>query len=410
MVMEKGYKMTEVGVIPEDWEIMHLGDLGMPIIGLTYKPSEVSEMGTLVLRSSNIKSNRIVFFDNVYVNTEVSDRVIVKEGDLLICVRNGSKQLIGKCALIDNKSAGYAFGAFMSVFRSPYNHYIFHQFQSRSIQRQIHERLGATINQITNRDLNEFIIPFSNNPEELNKIAEALSDMDALISQTERLIEKKKAIKQGMMQELLTPKEGWEMKKLGDLGQCLRGVSYNPEFDLMEYESDMTYSLFRSNNIKEGNLVFTDLQYVRKSSVKDSQIIRESDIVICMANGSKQLVGKSAIAHNIRPNQYTFGSFMSCYRTNIFNNPDFVYNLFQSIKYRNYIDFLLTGSNINNLNTGSIESMEFLVPNLSEQIEIAKVSNEFHGNILALQDQINKLQLQKQGMMQSLLTGKIRLV
>ena len=181
MEVKAGYKQTELGVIPEDWEVTAMGEVGESLIGLTYSPSNVSEYGTLVLRSSNVQNGALAFDDNVYVNMELPKRVIVEEGDILICVRNGSRQLIGKCTRINKKTAGSAFGAFMSVYRSKFADYIFYQFQSNIIQWQINEVMGATINQITNKDLAVFKVVLPPTKAEQTAIATALSDSDALI-------------------------------------------------------------------------------------------------------------------------------------------------------------------------------------------------------------------------------------
>lgn len=202
----KGYKKSELGEIPEDWNCINLGELGNCIIGLTYKPEDTSDYGTLVLRSSNIQNNHLAYDDNVFVSIEPPERTIVKEGDILVCVRNGSRQLIGKCALIDKNAQGSAFGAFMSVFRTDIYGFTFHQFQSDIIQKQIAEVMGATINQITNKDMLGFKIPLPENTEEQAAIAAILSDMDKEIQILQQRLDKTRQIKQGMMQELLTGK------------------------------------------------------------------------------------------------------------------------------------------------------------------------------------------------------------
>jgi len=215
MVVREGYKQTEIGVIPKKWSVEKMGDIGQSIIGLTYTPSAVKEYGTLVLRSSNVQNNKLAFKNNVFVDMDIPERVITKENDILICVRNGSKRLIGKAALIDAKTAGSAFGAFMSIYRSDNGKFMFHQFQSAAIQKQINEVLGATINQITNKDLNNFIVAIPPKPEQ-KAIAKALSDVDALMASLEQLISKKQLIKQCAMQELLTGKRrlpGFEVKR-----------------------------------------------------------------------------------------------------------------------------------------------------------------------------------------------------
>ena len=197
-------KNTEIGQIPEDWDCIAMGEIGQPIIGLTYSPKDVREYGTLVLRSSNIQDGKLAYENNVFVDMDLPSRVMVEQGDILICVRNGSRQLIGKCALIDETAKGAAFGAFMSIFRSKFSKFVFYQFQSNIIQRQINEVMGATINQLTNKDLSIFKIAMPRDELEQNHIVTILSDMDAEIAALETKLTKYQQIKQGMMQNLLT--------------------------------------------------------------------------------------------------------------------------------------------------------------------------------------------------------------
>jgi type I restriction enzyme S subunit len=189
-----------------EWVEKLLGEIGESLIGLTYKPSDVKSDGVLVLRPSNVFESQFRFNDNVFVQTEIPERIMVRAGDIVICVRNGSRDLIGKCAKIDEKMVGMTFGAFMAVFRTPFHNFIYHQFQSNVVKRQIHEHLGATINQITNKSLNSFLIHFPIDEAEQTAIAAILSDMDAEIAALEAKLAKARSLKQGMMHELLTGK------------------------------------------------------------------------------------------------------------------------------------------------------------------------------------------------------------
>ena len=102
--VRSGYKRTKVGVIPMEWAVKKLGEIGDSKIGLTYSPDDVVDSkGLLVLRSSNIRNGSLVYEDNVFVNKEVKEELLTKENDILICARNGSKSLIGKNALITSK-------------------------------------------------------------------------------------------------------------------------------------------------------------------------------------------------------------------------------------------------------------------------------------------------------------------
>ena len=171
----------------EAWPVLRLGDLGQSLIGLTYNPGDVRQHGTLVLRSSNIRSDRLSFDDNVYVSSPIPQKIRVRNGDILICVRNGSRRLIGKSAMLDQRVVGQTFGAFMAVFRSPANPFLEYFFQSDNFKRQIDEHLGATINQITNGSLNSFVVALPPEPER-RAIVAMLQDADRLINIVERLV------------------------------------------------------------------------------------------------------------------------------------------------------------------------------------------------------------------------------
>lgn len=190
---------NENGEYYTDWEEKKLGDIGSIISGLTYSPDDINEDGILVLRSSNVQNRRLSFDDNVYVKTSTFNPV--KLNDILICVRNGSKHLIGKNAIINKETAGVAFGAFMSVFRSNYNLYIFHYFDTDKYKNEVHKNLGATINSINGSDLKKFKIPF---PciEEQQKIANFLSSVDEKIESTNQQINKMQSFKKGLLQQL----------------------------------------------------------------------------------------------------------------------------------------------------------------------------------------------------------------
>lgn len=187
-----------------EWETKRLGEIGRALIGLTYRPSDIRSSGTLVLRSSNIQNGALAFDDNVFVEPNAALGSIVEVGDLLVCARNGSRDLIGKSVRLDERARGMAFGAFMAAYRSEFNNFLSFQFQSDLIKRQINEHLGATINQITNKSLLSFQVLMPSDRNEQTAIAEVLSDIDADLTTLEARREKAHVLKQGMMQELLT--------------------------------------------------------------------------------------------------------------------------------------------------------------------------------------------------------------
>lgn len=191
----------EEGKAYPKWIEKKLEHVGEIVSGLTYSPNDIHQDGVLVLRSSNVQGRRLSFEDNVYVNVSEGGFNPVKENDILICVRNGSKNLIGKNAIISKKNAGLAFGAFMTVFRSKYNLFLFHYFDSDMYKNEVHKNLGATINSINGSDLKKFKIPFPSEPEQ-KKIADLLSAIDVKIEILSSQITQTQNFKKGLLQQM----------------------------------------------------------------------------------------------------------------------------------------------------------------------------------------------------------------
>ena len=151
-----------LGDVPEHWEIPRLRNLGGALIGLTYGPQDMvgEEAGILVLRASNILDGQLVYGDNVFVRSTVPDKLVTREGDILICSRSGSRVLIGKNARINAESAGTTFGAFMTVFRGTNNDYLHLVFNSKFFEYQSAAFFTSTINQLTLGTLYGMKVPF----------------------------------------------------------------------------------------------------------------------------------------------------------------------------------------------------------------------------------------------------------
>lgn len=155
--------------------------------GLTYKPEQVSDNGTIVLRAGNIQNNQLDFADIVRVNCPIKERLFVKENDILMCSRNGSARLVGKTAVIKGLREPMTFGAFMMIIRSKYHPYLMTYFQTGDFRRQIKTGATTTINQITSHMLDEVVLPV---PE--------LRDMVVFATFTEGISLQKQKIQQSL--------------------------------------------------------------------------------------------------------------------------------------------------------------------------------------------------------------------
>lgn len=162
----------------QGWEEKRLCDVSDYYNGLTYKPTDVNNKGWIVLRSSNIKNNKLDLSDLVRVNIPIKDRLKVKKGDIIMCSRNGSKSLIGKVALIPENREDLTFGAFMMIFKSQISNYLFYYFLSEQFKKQIWKGEATMINQITRYMLDDVTIslPSLSEQEEIVRKLDALSE------------------------------------------------------------------------------------------------------------------------------------------------------------------------------------------------------------------------------------------
>ena len=377
--------MSEFKNLPSGWKVVKLGEIGKVINGLTYSPDNVSNNGLLVLRSSNINNNSIVLNDDdVYVKG-ISKFNKTLENDILICVRNGSKNLIGKNALITEKYKDLAFGAFMAIFRSNYNLFLIHIFKTNTFFKQVKNDLGATINSINNSNLLNFKIPLPPLDEQ-EKIAEILSTWDEAINLTINLIESKKQFKKALMQNLLTAKirfpefkNEWLIVKLEEVSEI-----YQPQTISQSELTDSGFDVYGANGI------------IGKYGRYNHEF--EQVVVTCRGN-------TCGAVNFTKPKSWITGNAM-------------VINLDNSTKaIKTFIYYLLSNTNFQYLISGSgqpqitsnIRYHKIKLPNLKEQQKIAEVLTACDDEINLLNLKLENLKKQKQGLMQKLLSGKVRI-
>ena len=158
--------------------------MGTAKIGLTYKPTDVCHCGIPVLRSNNIKEDKLNLNELIYVNCNVNDNLLVKDNDILICARNGSKHLVGKSALIKKNENKMTFGAFMSIYRSCCNNYIFRFLNSNYFRTTMADANSTQINQLTQDMIKETLCPLPPLSEQ-KRISETVETLLELVDSIE---------------------------------------------------------------------------------------------------------------------------------------------------------------------------------------------------------------------------------
>ncbi|MDR1091517.1 MAG: restriction endonuclease subunit S [Prevotella sp.] len=412
--------MSDKGKIPEGWEVKRLeeiADVKTGPFGSALHANDYVKSGTPIITVEHLGEYSITRQNLPLVSNEDKQRLsayVLQEGDVIFS-RVGS---VDRNAYVSKHEDGWLFSGRLLRIRSISEDfdtkYLGYYFKSESVKSEIRNiAVGQTMASLNTKLLNTFEIILPPLPEQ-HAIAEVLSDMDGCITSLEKLIAKKKAVKQGAIQELLTGRrrlpgfEGeWKEKTLSDFGYCVRGVSYNPARDLCPYEHNNSFVLLRANNISDEKIIYQNVQFVNKGVVADEQLLLENDIVIAMSSGSVTAIGKSAIFVKTS-HRYCIGAFCAIFRS---EQNKYIQFLFQSDLYRKMLMSVLEGTSINNLNGKIICGLTFMFPpTKDEQSAIATVLSDMDAEVAALTSKLNKAKFLKQGMMQELLTGRIRLV
>ena len=184
-----------------EWKIKELGEVIKFYSGLTYKPSDVLSSGTLVLRSSNVREGELIYIDNVFVDPGIVNCENVKLGDIVVVVRNGSRDLIGKHALIKSEMPNTVIGAFMTGIRCDNPEFINALLDTKMFIYEINRNLGATINQITTGNFKKmkFYFPLT---DEQQAIGSYFSNLDHLIVAHQEKISQLETLKKRLLHDM----------------------------------------------------------------------------------------------------------------------------------------------------------------------------------------------------------------
>ena len=415
MELKAGYKMTELGVIPKDWEVLTLLELCSKITDGTHDTPKQVKDGIPFLTAIHVKENHIDFEGSYFLTNEdhriIYNRCNPEKNDVLM-VNIGAG--VATTALVN---VDYEFSLKNVALLKPKPNKLIGSFlnywQVKSKQKIISSiSTGGAQPFLSLNQIGNLKIPLPRILEQ-TAIATALSDADGLISSLEKLIAKKRNIKQGAMQKLLQPKEGWEVKSIqqliaegfiighldGNHGELYpksnefldNGIPYVGATDFFNEKVDFKTCKFLS---------------IERAKTFKKGIAKDGDVLFA----HNATVGPVALLDTHFPFVIisTTATYFRCDNINLINR--FLLYILQSQKFISQYQSVMLQSTRAQVPIGQQRKFNLDIPNPIEQTRIANILSDMDTEIYALETKLEKYRNIKLGMMQNLLTGKIRLV
>ena len=411
---QKGYKSTVIGILPQEWDVKKLKEITDYVDYRGKTPPKV-ENGIFLVTAKNIKDG--------FIDYDVS-KEYVKEEDYESIMRRGKPKIgdvlltteapLGNVAQVDRENIALA--QRIIKFRGKKglsNDYLKYHFLSNQFQERLKKRaIGTTVLGIQGKELHNMYIPIPS-LEEQQKIADILSTWDKAIKLKEKLIEQKKLQKKGLMQKLLTGEvrlpgfEGeWKEVRLGEIGKTYSGLSGKTAEDFGK--GGKPYIPYKTI-FDDSKIDLNKIDYVYIGEDEKQNSAKYGDIFFTASSETPDEVGMSSVllddVDEIYLNSFCFG-----YRLNNFDVliPEFARYLFRSDGFRRKIFSLAQGSTRFNISKNEVMKIKVCIPSVDEQKEIATILFDFDKEIKLLQKEVDVLKEQKKGLMQLLLTGKVR--
>lgn len=424
-MVKPGYKQTEIGVIPEDWDCREINseieEISMGPFGSDIPVSSFTSEGVPVLNGHSVSKVKLIDTFKNYVSEEKAKslkKAVAQQGDIIVTHRG----TIGQISYIPIGSRFKKYVISQSQFRVRLNrdsanpHFVVSYFLSPKGQNFLLEKKGHTgvpaLAQPTT-NFRKLCIPLPSLPEQ-ERIVNAFEDIDDFITLLEKQISKKKAIKQGAMQELLTGKkrlpgfsEEWETRTLREISTEMVDGPFGSNLKKEHYTPERQVRIIQLSNIGESGWNDANVKYTTFGHAAELQrcIVQPGSILI-----AKMMPAGRAIICPNNEKSYILGSDVVKVVPN--SNVDSRY-LVYATKSQLYLDQIADdtqGSTRARTSVSKLRKTVILFPTKDEQIAIANILSEMDMEIAVLEEKLDKYRQVKQGMMQQLLTGKIRLV
>ena len=417
MELRPGYKQTEVGVIPEDWETPTIIELASRIIdyrGRTPKKLGMSWGGGDIpaLSAGNVRMGFIDFSEECYFGSEALYKRWMTRGEIAKDdIVFTTEAPLGNVALIpDNKK--YILSQRTVLLQidpeKASSRFLFQLMLSEQFQKVLADHSsGTTAKGIQRKKFEQLRLARPPLPEQC-AIAIALSDADALLNGLDRLITKKRDLKQAAMQQLLTGQTRlpgfygeWEVKQLGSV------VDTDPENLGSNTRPDFTFNYLALEDVDRGVLRGHSEQLFASAPSRARRKLRTNDVLVSTVRPNLQshLLFTKELGNWVCSTGFCV---VRC-REGV-TNPRFVYYQLFTERVKRQIEALLTGSNYPAINSADVRALEIPIPHYDEQSAIADVLMDMDTELAALEQRRDKTRDLKQGMMQELLTGRTRLI
>jgi type I restriction enzyme S subunit len=412
MELKPGYKRTEVGVIPEEWDVQRLAECGEVVMGQSPPGESYNRSG----KGSPLINGPTEFTERVPVRIQwtTAPARFCKAGDLLICVRGSST---GRVNYADDV---YSIGRGVAAIRA--RHPNSTEYVSRRVVAGVSTILaaatGSTFPSVDGASFRNLLIAIPK-PEEQEAIAGALSDVDSLLDGLDRLIAKKCDLKQAVMQQLLTGrtrlpgfKENWKHIRLGDHVTYLSHATHARA--VLMTEGNVRYLHY--GDVHAASSIWLDPQATPMPFVPERLAARfdrleTGDLVFVDASEDLTGIGKSVELRNAECIEIIAGLHTITARFDKSVLADGFKGYLQFMPpFKAQLQRLAAGTKVYASNKSHVSSVEIELPDVKEQILIAEALNDMAAEIAALERRRTKAQLLKQAMMQELLTGRTRLV
>ena len=390
-----------------DWEQQELGAVVEFYSGLTYKPENVVQNGTLVIRSSNIHNNQYINADNVYVKNNIVNSEYVQEQDIIVVVRNGSRNLIGKHALL--KSIPHdpsVIGAFMTGIRSLNNQFIEAVLNTEKFKREINKNLGATINQITTSQFKKMKFNFPKREED-KQIGILFNYLDDTIQLHERKCEELALIKQALLQKLFPKKDevipevryksfsaALEQRKLGEYANYRRGSFPQPYGKKEWYGGHSAMPFVQVVDVDDNlKLVNNTKQKISKLAQPKSVFVPAGKVIVTL-QGS---IGRVAVT------QYPAYADRTIMIFENYKFPTYEYFWAYVIKQKFEIEKLKApGGTIKTITKEALSNFKVFMPVYEEQKKVGDFFQQLDSLIALHQRKLEKLKQLKKFLLQNM--------